>query len=224
MSNEEQRSVDVVEYKGIKFRRYPKSIHGTCRNYYTPNSAYRRQGVGALHREIWKDAHGPIPEGCEIHHKDGNPLNNDISNLECVTSEEHKAIHRIWEESPARRNMRAANLYARAREAAAAWHKSDAGREWHRAMAYYALALRKPVTKRCEHCGNEYQTDDHSQRFSRYCSNNCKVAARYASGVDDEQRICVFCGNQFTINRYAPARCCSRACSNRMRAGHPPPT
>ena len=36
-------------------------------------------------------------EGCEVHHLDHNKLNNDISNLVCLTKLEHKKIHRTDE-------------------------------------------------------------------------------------------------------------------------------
>ncbi len=35
-----------------------------------------------LHRFIWAEIYGPIPEGCLIKFKDGNPLNCSIENLE----------------------------------------------------------------------------------------------------------------------------------------------
>jgi hypothetical protein len=44
-------------------------------------------------RWIWEQANGPIPIGHEIHHEDENPLNNDISNLRCVTAEWHDNHH-----------------------------------------------------------------------------------------------------------------------------------
>ena len=45
------------------------------------------------HRVVWELHNGPIPEGMQIHHIDGDKLNNDISNLECVYPTEHKRIH-----------------------------------------------------------------------------------------------------------------------------------
>lgn len=45
------------------------------------------------YRKIWSNNNGPIPEGCEIHHIDGNHNNNHISNLQCVTLQEHFDIH-----------------------------------------------------------------------------------------------------------------------------------
>lgn len=34
-----------------------------------------------------------IPEGYQVHHIDGNKANNDISNLQVVSHEEHVAMH-----------------------------------------------------------------------------------------------------------------------------------
>jgi HNH endonuclease len=46
------------------------------------------------HRLVWETAHGPIPPGGVIHHKDGNPSNNHIDNLELISSQaEHMRLH-----------------------------------------------------------------------------------------------------------------------------------
>jgi len=50
------------------------------------------------HRELWKQYFGDIPKDSEgrtyeIHHKDGNRNNNDISNLMCISIQEHFDIH-----------------------------------------------------------------------------------------------------------------------------------
>src|ERR1700722_9087610 len=84
---------ECIVFNGIKFRRYPEAKQASHRNYYSPASNYRRKGVGALHQEIWKAANGPIPLFCEIHHRDGNPLNNQLDNLECLTKSEHESAH-----------------------------------------------------------------------------------------------------------------------------------
>ena len=54
----------------------------------------RRGQVLLVHRLIWEEHYGKIPSGMDIHHKDGNKLNNKIENLECLTREEHKARHK----------------------------------------------------------------------------------------------------------------------------------
>jgi len=44
---------------------------------------------------LWIINNGPIPKGHDIHHKDENPSNNDISNLICLTKIEHRRIHQL---------------------------------------------------------------------------------------------------------------------------------
>jgi len=45
------------------------------------------------HRVVWENHNGAIPDGYQVHHIDGNKLNNDISNLELVNPKEHKDKH-----------------------------------------------------------------------------------------------------------------------------------
>jgi hypothetical protein len=49
---------------------------------------------GVNYRKIYESHHGKIPKGYHIHHIDGNPFNNEISNLQCVSPEEHAEIHK----------------------------------------------------------------------------------------------------------------------------------
>lgn len=79
--------VVIVEWDGTIWRRYPKAKQKSRRVYY---SGYWRRMLTTLHRAMWEKSHGPIPSGREIHHIDGNPLNNVLSNLECLTPGEHR--------------------------------------------------------------------------------------------------------------------------------------
>lgn len=46
------------------------------------------------HRLVWEEAHGPIPEGCNIIFLDGNRQNCDLENLAIVTKAEHQQMTR----------------------------------------------------------------------------------------------------------------------------------
>jgi len=106
---------EVVKYNGEKYHRGPDG-------YYRKNS----DGYGGyLHREIWKNEKGEIPEDKQIHHVDGDKSNNDIENLKLVSASKHREIHGATNE----------DMPEEAREAAKEWHKSDEGREWHSEMA-----------------------------------------------------------------------------------------
>lgn len=202
--------VDEVEYNGIKFRRYPGSDNMADRRYYRPHSGHIKNGVGALHREVWKDHHGEIPEGNHIHHKDGDPTNNDIENLECVTPQEHAERH------PDIGGVQSAEHLQRMLDSAKEWHKSDEGREWHREHWKGSLGevFENPKTKDCDQCGDEFEY----YTSARFCSNACKSAWRRDSGVDDEERECVICGDRFTANKYSDSSTCSRSCGGKLAA------
>jgi hypothetical protein len=46
-----------------------------------------------LHRYIYEQVHGPIPEGFQVHHIDENPLNNSLDNLTVMTIHDHRSYH-----------------------------------------------------------------------------------------------------------------------------------
>jgi len=47
----------------------------------------------AIHRIVWSNAYGSIPDGCVVHHKDENILNFQLSNLQMMTNQEHLRHH-----------------------------------------------------------------------------------------------------------------------------------
>ena len=46
-----------------------------------------------VHRLIWENNYGEIPNGYHIHHLDGDKTNNNIKNLQILSFEEHMLIH-----------------------------------------------------------------------------------------------------------------------------------
>lgn len=61
-------------------------------------SIYQQNRSSRIHRVIYEQHHGPIPKeengrSYDIHHIDGNHLNNDPLNLKAVTLQEHYDIH-----------------------------------------------------------------------------------------------------------------------------------
>lgn len=164
---------ETVSYGGVRWRRYPDSKGVDTRMYFRAFRTGTKKGLeSSLHRQIWRDANGPIPKGCHIHHIDGNPLNNHISNLQCVTVKAHRAHHSAEATAEQLKAMRE-NL-ERIRPLASQWHKSEAGKEWGKAISVAYWAQRKPVIHVCDHCGESFESLAQTSRI-RFCSNRCRL-------------------------------------------------
>ena len=61
---------------------------------------------------VWEKHNGPVPKGMVIHHKDRNPLNDSVDNLEAMTRADHLREHRHEYED---RRCEAASTAARVR-------------------------------------------------------------------------------------------------------------
>lgn len=80
---------DVIEYGG--------------RNYTLADVGYYRCTAGDrhfLHRRVYEDAHGSIPDGWDIHHIDHDKANNDPANLVALTKDAHTRLHAAEEVMP----------------------------------------------------------------------------------------------------------------------------
>lgn len=192
-------------FNGIKFTRDDRT------GYYL-NSTIRKR----MHRYVWEHYYGEIPRGGQIHHKDKDRSNNDISNLQLVQASKHAAMHST-ERAASNRESVVENLSKNAQPKAAEWHRSEEGRRWHKEH-FAKMGDKTHPQKRmvCDMCGAEYLGKVSAK--NRFCSNSCKSAWRRRSGLDLESRSCVVCGKDFMADKYKQTRTCSRACANRMRA------
>jgi len=43
---------------------------------------------------LWESAHGPVPKGCVVHHRDHDSLNDTLDNLAVLTRAAHMQEHR----------------------------------------------------------------------------------------------------------------------------------
>ena len=170
--------------------------------YYLNSASSKR-----LHRVVYEFYKGPIPDGFDIHHKDGDKANNDISNLELLERKEHHLLHGK-NLSDERREWMRQNIIAKAVPAAREWHKTEEGHKWHVAHMKDCKNLHAHVRKICKYCGKEFE-GTHNQFF---CTNSCKQKWRYHHHIEDIETTCVICGKKFKTNKYKIARACSREC------------
>lgn len=135
-----------------------------------PSDRYFSRSNSRLHRAVWTLAFGPIPGGCHIHHKDGEPANNALSNLECLPASEHLKL--TWKEVG-----RIGVFSEKAKAGARAWHKSPEGLLWHRRHAQKAQSWTKWKREKraCLHCKKSYLgIVRNSGTQQKYCCTVCK--------------------------------------------------
>ena len=109
-------------FDGFKFRRDAKT------GYYLSTKPTFNGRRERLHVYVWRRNNGGIPDGWHIHHKDGDKNHNDLENLVCINGAAHLSYH-----SKARavndREKIIKNLIENVIPAAAAWHKSEEGKQ-----------------------------------------------------------------------------------------------
>lgn len=151
-----------------------------------PKETYYARGGKKLHRAVWESAFGPLPPKCHVHHKDGNPANNVLSNLECLPASTHLSIGTSARNAKIRHRKANGQIDGdpfftdRAREKAAEWHRSEAGRLWHKHHAERSKSWEKwtRTTRDCEYCKKPFSALDRANGYQqKYCTASCKTSA-----------------------------------------------
>ena len=191
----------------------------------------------SIHRFIWQYFNGEIPEGYEVHHRDFNHENNDISNLELVTKDEHKRIHTAIKSKrkPDKKLMFTCAVCGREYLAPNRGNNTYCSIECKK----FAERTRAIKIKNCEVCGKEFSTSEDARFCSRKCigeslkrqeTKTCPVCGKIFSDVISkhrkhcspecavealrrrETRTCINCGKNFSARVNNKQRFCSRQC------------
>ena len=158
----------------------------------------------SIHRAVWIYHNGEIPSGYHIHHVDNNKANNAIDNLQCLTKEEHRAIHN--------NQLPLNNLVCEV-----------CGKEF---VSYSVNArfcskkcMRKSNYKKnfkehiCAYCGKTFRSEKTSRKF---CSKSC--SAKSQSEGYRIKKICPVCGKEFETYKNYETKTCSYSCAHKLRS------
>jgi hypothetical protein len=183
-----------------------------------------------LHREVWEQANGPIPDSFHVHHKNGDKRDNSLENLELLSHGQHSAHHVEANLAPHREKALRNAFETRLRNSAdrrlatlvcvqcGGEYSSGARRPRRFCSSRCVEAARAGAfarqRRKCEHCGQEYFA---TRRVQRYCSRLCNSRASAERIVMVRQLECAECGTAFSAER-SNARFCSRRCALRFHS------
>src|ERR1035437_725645 len=156
---------ETIIYRGQKYHRYPNSPRRQLRVYFWRHDTWK-ESPKSLHRQIWIDNFGEIPEKFHVHHKDGDTFNNELSNLALISPSDHASKHAKEPErvTMSRKNIKKANI------ASKVWHASKEGKAWHKEHAKKIWDNPKTYTKICERCKKIFTA---FQEQTRFCGPTC---------------------------------------------------
>ncbi len=146
----------VQEFNGVKYFLSPG------RRYF--QKCGKHSSVG-LHRAVWIYHNGPIPPGKEwhVHHKDSNPSNNNIENLELLQGSSHIKNH--WNDEEWAKECTKKQKSGRLEKLGENWFSKKATKMW---------ATRQPKDYVCSECGKAYSRVYIREFPKHYCSDKCR--------------------------------------------------
>ena len=184
---------------------------------YTKNpSGHFRNPSHSIHRAVWLYYNGKIPVGnYNIHHRDFNPANNNIDNLQLVTVAEHAKIHKqpklIKKICPVCNKS-----FTTARDTQVFCSLTCFGKH------YSEIKRHPPVEKICPICGKTF-TVKYRNCKQVCCSPSCGKKYNWANGVYDVtvEKTCPICGQSFIAKSkraiYCSKHCADKASENRLK-------
>lgn len=208
-----KKSVDTVqvEYNGYAFTRDNKTGY-----YLSAKPIYEGKRIH-LHRYVYISNVNEIPTGYSIHHIDFNKDNNDISNLKLISNNKHCSMHsKIRIENNYDEEVK--KFIERTNEKAKAWRKTERGKLWHSNHAQNSIlkAAEKCIPSICVVCNTEYKTTKSTIHRAKFCSNKCKAKYRMDNKLDNVNKICCICGDEFSSSKYEGVKTCSKECRSEL--------
>ena len=155
-----------IEWGGKKWHTYGS---GAGSYYERTDKTPPKKRTLRLHRLVWEAENGPVPAGFDVHHVDGDRLNNAPDNLELLAHARHRQLHTLAK--PIARVDWASRQHITV-------HCSDCGTPLERKTARPVNTCKPCRSKRaennrkserdCRQCGQKFIS-----RVGNYCSQRC---------------------------------------------------
>lgn len=154
-----------VIYRGVYYSRKADKRYYRAMRW---DADLKKSWEDSLHRAVWRHHNGPIPKGLDVHHKDNDPDNNDISNLQLISKSDHAKLHDAFREWNA--TAEAKVLRDRNRQAALATLASRPLREYSCVRCGAKFLSKHPDPTRLKFCGKlcRSRANEDARRQRRY--------------------------------------------------------
>ena len=153
----------------------------------------------------------------DVHHKDGNPLNNEIDNLEVLDHKEHDRMHALSNSEFLNQKYFDKEMICPVCKKIFIWTRNQQA-------SYYSRTRRTEQTRKYER---------QPPCCSKVCAGKYAASIQYAKHFDKnkvvpQKRICPICKKEFTWSQASQYRfrngqnettepCCSRECIHALR-------
>lgn len=168
-----------------------------------------------LHQAVYMYHFGEIPEGIHIHHKDIDPSNNEISNLQLMTNSDHHKLHQklYKKEKVIYECVNCGQKFEGLKHMKRRFCNRRCYANWLNKLG----KLRKYEIRVCEFCHKNYKTRADSKQ--KYCSRECVNKATKAGLIirRKESFVCINCGKIFEAVKGGNNKFCSTSCNDKWR-------
>lgn len=188
-------TVEVIDDKHQRFN---------GENFHIYHDGHMRNTRG-LHQRIWNYFYGEVPNGYQIHHVDGNKLNNDISNLQIMTISEHQHHHN----PKGTVNQILTTLVCEWCGKKYQGYFNGKNRFCSQLCRSRYRQTHERIQRTCPQCGKIFDTP--KAQPAQYCSHTCAMDAKRK--YSPEKRTCPVCGKEFVVTLRHTQKFCSRECA-----------
>lgn len=210
----EHRTYEQLEWEDFKFRKSKNRYSASCYIDGKVRTVWR-------HRWHWEMNNGKAPPGYHVHHKNEDPSDDRLENLELKKQSEHRSDHVKGEKSPLWRGDRTELYICKVCGKEFKGWKSRPRQYCSKACDQLDRTRMATLILTCAQCGKEFERlhcqserPRHSQPF---CSPACYLKHRWG-GPNTRTRRCGYCGKHIKlrpsrIRNSKSGKCyCSRDC------------